>query len=199
MITKRTGLFETNSSTMHSLTIAFGSENEDLKKFIGSDTLRFGTRNPKEIDRSNEKTRKNWAIEIDKTYSWQDRADILFWKLITTIDQTIQFLIIQDKIRRIFEKRGIKVEFLIEPNIDYISRECYSSSWGDSVYNKLLDWANPDFELQVINFIFSPYIVEYSYADDCISYKEIENLEKEFNELFSEFPENAVGFRETDR
>ena len=198
MITKRTGLFETNSSTMHSLTIAFGFENEDLKKIIGSDTLRLGTRNPEEIDKANEKTKKNWAIEIDKTYSWQDRADLLFWKLITTIDQTLQFLIVQDKIRKIFEKRGIKVEFLIEHNIDYISKECYTAD-DDRIYDKLFDWTDPDFELQVINFIFSPYIVEYSYEDDCISFEEIEKLEKEFDELLDEFPENAVGFRETDR
>ena len=197
MKASRQGVFETNSSTMHSLTIAFGSEKEDLKKIIGSDTLRLGVRNPEEIDKANENTRKNWAIDIDKTYSWQDRADLLFWKLITTTDRTTQFLIIQDKIRKIFEKRGIKVEFLIEPNIDYISKECYPEN--DSVYDKLLDWTDPDFELQVINFIFSPYIIEYSYEDDCISYKEIEKLEKEFDELFSEFPENAVGFRETDR
>lgn len=197
MITKRNNLFETNSSTMHSLTIAFGSEKEDLKKIIGSDTLRFGTRNPEEIDKANEKTRKNWAIDIDKTYSWQDRADLLFWKLITTIDQTTQFLIVQDKIRKIFEGRGIKVEFLIEPNISYISKECYSCS--DRVYDKLFDWTDPDFELQIINFIFSPYIVEYSYEDNYISYKESEELEKGFDELFNEFPENAVGFREADR
>ena len=117
MKTSRQGVFETNSSTMHSLTIAFGSEKKDLKKIIGSDTLKFGTRNPEEIDKANRNTKKNWAIEIDKTYSWQDRADLLFWKLITTIDQTTQFLMVQDKIRKIFEKRGIKVEFLIEPNI----------------------------------------------------------------------------------
>jgi hypothetical protein len=197
MITKRNNLFETNSSTMHSLTIAFGSEKEDLKKIMGSDTLRFGTRNPEEIDKANEKTKKNWAIDIDKTYSWQDRADLLFWKLITTIDQTTQFLIVQDKIRKIFEKRGIKVEFLIEPNIDYISKECYPED--DRIYDKLFDWTDPDFELQVINFIFSPYIVEYSYEDNYYSYREIEKLEKEFGELFDEFPENAVGFRETDR
>ena len=41
MITKRNNLFETNSSTMHSLTIAFGFEDEDLKKIIGSDTLSY--------------------------------------------------------------------------------------------------------------------------------------------------------------
>ena len=102
MKTSRQGVFETNSSTMHSLTIAFGSEKKDLKKIIGSDTLKFGTRNPEEIDKANRNTKKNWAIEIDKTYSWQDRADLLFWKLITTIDQTTQFLIVQDKIRKIF-------------------------------------------------------------------------------------------------
>lgn len=197
MKTIRNNVFETNSSTMHSLTFAFGSEKKDLKKIIGSDTLRFGTRNSEEIDKANKNTRKNWAIEIDKTYSWQDRADLLFWKLITTTDQTIRFLIIQDKIRKTFEKRGIKVEFLIEPNIDYISRECYPES--DSVYNKLLDWADPDFELQVINFIFSPYIIEYSYESDCISRKELEKLEKEFDELLDEFPKHSVGFRETDR
>ena len=198
MIQKRIGVFETNSSTMHSLVIAFGTENEDLKKIIGSDTLRFGVRKPEEIEKANKKTKKNWAIDIDKTYSWQDRADLLFWKLICTeYNDTKEVLVIQSKIQDIFEKRGIKTEFIIEPNIDYILNNCYVEY--DPVYRKLFDFNNPDFESNIINYIFSPYIVEYSYDDDCINSKEIDELNREFSELFNEFPENAIGFRESYR
>jgi len=197
MIQKRIGVFETNSSTMHSLVIAFGTENKDLKKIIGSDTLRFGVRKPEEIDKENEKTKKNWAIEIDKTYSWQDRADLLFWKLIEYDGDGKEVLVIRSKIQDIFEKRGIKTEFIIEPNIDYIIENCYVEY--DPVYRKLFDYNNPDFESNIINYIFSPYIVEYSYDDDCINSKEIDELNREFSELFNEFPENAIGFQERCR
>ena len=197
MKTIRRGVFETNSSTMHSLTIAFGTENEDLKKIIGSDTLRFGVRKPEEIDEANEKTKKNWAIYIDKTYSWQDRADLLFWKLICMDYDVMEFLVIQSKIQDIFKKRGIKTEFIIKPNIDYILENCHVE--GDHVYRELFDYNNPDFESNIINYIFSPYIVEYSYDDDCINSKGIDELNREFSELFNEFPENAVGFQESYR
>ena len=197
MKTIRRGVFETNSSTMHSLTIAFGTENEDLKKIIGSDTLRFGVRKPEEIDEANEKTKKNWAIYIDKTYSWQDRADLLFWKLICMDYDVMEFLVIQSKIQDIFKKRGIKTEFIIKPNIDYILENCYVE--GDHVYRELFDYNNPDFESNIINYIFSPYIVEYSYDDDCINSKGIDELNREFSELFNEFPENAVGFQKNYR
>jgi len=196
----RTGLFETNSSTMHSLTFAYGMEKEDLKKIIGSDTLKFGTRNPDEIDKSNEKTRKNWATDIDKSVSWQDRADILFWRLLEYSHSVGFFIIVQQKIKEIFEKRGIKVEFLIEPNIKYIINNYeYSSDNGDSISDKLFSYDSPEFEEKIINFIFSPHILEYSYEDDCISDEGYKELQKDFNELMSEFPENAVGFQVIDR
>jgi hypothetical protein len=197
MKTIRRGVFETNSSTMHSLTIAFGTENEDLKKIIGSDILRFGVRKPEEIDEANEKTKKNWAIYIDKTYSWQDRADLLFWKLICMDYDVMEFLVTQSKIQDIFEKRGIKTEFIIKPNIDYILENCYVES--DHVYRELFDYNSPDFESNIINYIFSPYIVEYSYDDDCINSKGIDELNRGFSELFNEFPENAVGFQKSYR
>ena len=195
----RRSLFETNSSTMHSLTFAYGMEKEDLKKIIGSDTLKFGTRNPDEIDKANEKTRKNWATNIDKSVSWQDRADILFWRLLRYSNGAGFFIIVQHKIKEIFEKRGIKVEFLIEPNIDYIIENYEYSREGDNISDEFFSYDNPEFEEQIINFIFSPYILEYTYADDCISDEEYEGLQKDFNELMLEFPKDAVGFQVTDR
>ena len=195
----RQGLFETNSSTMHALTFTYGMEKKDLKKIIGSDTLRFGVRNPEEIDNANEKTRKNWTIIIDKSVSWQDRADILFWRLLAYSCSAGFFIIIQHKIKEIFEKRGIKVEFLIEPNIEYIIDNYEYSRDSDSISNELFSYNSPEFEEQIINFIFSPHILEYAYADDCINYKEHEGLQKDFEELMLEFPEDAVGFQVTDR
>lgn len=195
----RTSVFETNSSTMHSLTFAYGMEKEDLKKIIGSDTLKFGVRNPDEIDKANEKNTKNWAIDIDKTVSWQDRADLLFWKLLAHSCSAGFFIVIQHKIKEVFEKRGIKVEFLVEPNLKYIIDNYEYSRDGDSICDELFSYNSPEFEEQIINFIFSPYILEYCYEDDCISSEEYESLQKDFDELMLEFPEDAVGFQVTDR
>jgi len=198
MVQIRTSVFETNSSTMHSLTFAYGMEKEDLKKIMGSDTLRFGVRNPEEIDKVNEKQKKNWATNIDKSVSWQDRADILFWKLLAYSGSAGFFIIVQHKIKEIFEKRGIKVEFLIESNIKYII-DNYEYSREGSISDELFSYNSPEFEEQIINFIFSPYILEYTYADDCISSEEYWSLRKDFDELLLEFPEDAVGFQVTDR
>ena len=191
----RQGLFETNSSTMHALTFAYGMEKEDLKKIIGSDTLKFGVRTPEEI---NKETRKNWAIDIDKSVSWQDRADLFFWKLLGAADSPASVLITLEKIREVFKKYGIEVEFLIAKNIEYLKEEFYSGE-GDSVNFNLTNYADEDFEDQLINFIFSPYILEYTYDDDCISNEAYEKLQKDFDEVLQEFPEDAVGFHVTDR
>lgn len=196
----RQGLFETNSSTMHALTFAYGMEKEDLKKIIGSDTLKFGVRNLEDINQSKRKNVKNWATIIDKSVSWQDRADILFWWLLGYSHGAGFFIVVQQKIKRIFEKRGIKVEFLIEPNIEYIIENYeYNYDSNSSIGDELFSYDSPEFEEKIINFIFSPYILEYAYADDCISNEEYKSLEKDFDELMSEFPEDAVGFQITDR
>lgn len=201
MITSRNCVFETNSSTMHSLTFAYGMEKEDLKKIIGSDTLKFGVRNLEDIDRSNSKNVKNWATDIDKSVSWQDRADILFWKLLAYNKGGGFLLIVLHKIKEIFEKRGIKIEFLVEPNIEYIidNYNEYNIDSEDSIGDSLFNYNSPEFEEQIINFIFSPYILEYTYEDDCICHEEYESLQKDFDELMLEFPEDAVGFHITDR
>lgn len=203
MKNKRNNLFETNSSTMHSLTFAFGTEKTDLKKIIGSNILQFGVRTLEDIDNAYKNTKKNYAIDIDKTFSWQDRADIIFWKLLTTSCSSANLIITQEKIRKIFKKRGIEVKFLIEKNIKYIEENykdyCYYEYGDDEVNKKLLDYKDDNFEDQIINFIFSPYILEYTFCDEGMSLETFNKLEKDFNELLSEFPEGATGFQERDR
>lgn len=195
----RRSVFETNSSTLHSLTFAFEVNKGDLKTLIGSDTIRFGVRTVEEIVKANTK-KKNYAVDCDNTFSWQDRADLFFWKLLRAAESKVSFLITLEKIREVFKKYGIEVEFLIAKNIEYLKEEFrYSGDDGDSVDFNLTNYADEDFEDQLINYIFSPYILEYSYEDDCIRGEEIDRLEKEFNEVLQEFPEDAVGFHVTDR
>jgi hypothetical protein len=194
----RQGVFETNSSTQHSLTFAFEVNKGDLKTLIGSDTIRFGVRTLDEIDNANTK-KKNYAVDCDNTFSWQDRADLFFWKLLKAANSPASIHITLEKIREVFKKYGIEVEFLIAKNIEYLKENFIDSGDGDSVDFNLTNYADEDFEDQLINYIFSPYILEYSFSDDCIGGKEIDRLEKEFNEVLQEFPEGAVGFRDSDR
>ncbi len=194
----RQGVFETNSSTQHSLTFAFEVNKGDLKTLIGSDTIRFGVRTLDEIDNANTK-KKNYAVDCDNTFSWQDRADLFFWKLLKAANSPASILITLEKIREVFKKYGIEVEFLIAKNIEYLKEEFRYSGEGDAVDFNLTNYVDEDFEDQLINYIFSPYILEYSFSDDCIGGKEIDRLEEEFNEVLHEFPEGAVGFRESDR
>jgi hypothetical protein len=194
----RQGVFETNSSTQHSLTFAFEVNKGDLKTLIGSDTIRFGVRTLREIDDANTK-KKNYAVDCDNTFSWQDRADLFFWKLLGAANSPASILITLEKIREVFRKYGIEVEFLIAKNIEYLEEEFRDSGDGDSVDFNLTNYTDEDFEDQLINYIFSPYILEYSFSDDSIGGKEIDRLEKEFNEVLQEFPEGAVGFRDSDR
>jgi len=194
----RKNLFETNSSTQHSLTFAFEVNKGDLKTLIGSDTIKFGVRTLKEIYNANTK-KKNYAVDCDNTFSWQDRADLFFWKLIGAANSPASILITLEKIREIFKKYGIEVEFLIAKNIEYLKEEFEYWRESDSVNSNLTNYADEDFEDQLINYIFSPYILEYSFSDDCIGGKEIDRLKEEFNEVLQEFPEGAVGFRDSDR
>ena len=194
----RQGVFETNSSTQHSLTFAFEVNKGDLKTLIGSDTIRFGVRTLEEIDNANTK-KKNYAVDCDNTFSWQDRADLFFWKLLGAANSPASILITLEKIREVFKKYGIDVEFLIAKNTEYLKEKFGYSGDSDSVDFNLTNYEDEDFEDQLINYIFSPYILEYSYADDCIEGKEIDRLEKEFNEVLQEFPDGAVGFRDSDR
>ena len=194
----RQRVFETNSSTQHSLTFAFEVNKGDLKTLIGSDTIRFGVRTLDEIDNANTK-KKNYAVDCDNTFSWQDRADLFFWKLLRAANSPARILIALEKIREVFKKCGIEVEFLIAKNIEYLEEEFRYSGEGDAVDFNLTNYADEDFEDQLVNYIFSPYILEYSFSDDCIGGKEIDRLEKDFDEVLQEFPEGAVGFRDSDR
>lgn len=194
----RTSVFETNSSTQHSLTFAFEVNKGNLKTLIGSDTIRFGVRTLEEIDNANTK-KKNYVVDCDNTFSWQDRADLFFWKLLKAAVSPAGVLITLEKIREVFKKYRIEVEFLIAKNIGYLEEEFRYSGDGDSVDYNLTNYADEDFEDQLINYIFSPYILEYSFSDDCIGGKEIDRLEEEFDEVLQEFPEGAVGFRYSDR
>lgn len=194
----RQGVFETNSSTQHSLTFAFEVNKGDLKTLIGSDTIRFGVRTLEEIDNANTK-KKNYVVDCDNTFSWQDRADLFFWKLLGAANSPAGILIALEKIREVFKKYGIEVEFLIAKNIEYLKEEFRYSGDGDSVDFNLTNYADEDFEDQLINYIFSPYILEYSFSDDSIEGKEIDRLEEEFNEVLQEFPKGAVGFSYSDR
>lgn len=194
----RTSVFETNSSTQHSLTFAFEVNKGNLKTLIGSDTIRFGVRTLDEIDDANTK-KKNYAVDCDNTFSWQDRADLFFWKLLKAAVSPAGVLITLEKIRGVFKKYGIEVEFLIAKNIEYLKEEFRYSGEGDAVDFNLTNYADEDFEDQLINYIFSPYILEYSFSDDCIGGKEIDRLENDFDEVLQEFPEGAVGFRYSDR
>lgn len=194
----RQGVFETNSSTQHSLTFAFEVNKGDLKTLIGSDTIRFGVRTLKEVDNANTK-KKNYAVDCDNTFSWQDRADLFFWKLIKAAESPASILITLEKIREVFKKYGIEVEFLIAKNIKYLKENFGYSGDSDSVDFNLTNYEDEDFEDQLINYIFSPHILEYSFCDECIGGKEIDRLEKEFDEVLQEFPEGAVGFRDFDR
>lgn len=194
----RQRVFETNSSTQHSLTFAFEVNKGNLKTLIGSDTIRFGVRTLDEIDNANTK-KKNYAVDCDNTFPWQDRADLFFWKLLGAANSPAGILIALEKIREVFKKYGIEVEFLIAKNIEYLKEEFRYSGEGDAVDFNLTNYADEDFEDQLINYIFSPYILEYSFSDDCIGGKEIDRLEEEFNEVLQEFPKGAVGFRYSDR
>lgn len=203
MKTVRNSVFETNSSTQHSLTFAFGTENEDLKSIIGGDVLKFGVRTEEEIRKTRlDRRMDSWYVDIDSTFSWQDRADILFKRLIKFLS-TSKFLIVQEKIRRMFEKRGIKVEFLIKENLDYLKEigEEFIDDYDhdEDIYQELLDDSCPEFEEQIINFIFSPHILEYTFCDDCVSPERHKEVWNRLDELMSSFPKNAMGFQKSVR
>lgn len=194
----RQGVFETNSSTQHSLTFTYEATNLDLKSIIGSNVLRFGVRKAKKIREEWLENRENdWFLDIDSTHSWQDRADILFDKLITNHLSAPKFLIMLEKIKEVFDKRGIKVEFLIKENLDTIEEAAEEDDYyweEDEIYSDLLNYYSPKLESMLINFIFSPHILEYSFCDENLSFEQQDAIEDRIKDLVSVFPKDKEGF-----
>lgn len=124
----RRNVFETNSSSVHTLSICKDPVN--IEKYAGT-TFKFGT---------------PW-IGRDTGDNLQDKLDTIFNYMVNN-DSLSNFIRCKNMIEKVFSKYEIKCEFLIDENGDY---EC-----GDDEYlDELFDSNNPDFENDLICFIFN--------------------------------------------
>ncbi len=126
----RRNVFETNSSSVHTLSICKDPVN--IEKYIGT-TLTFGI---------------PWN-KRDTGNKFQDKLDTIFNYMVSN-DSLSNFIRCKHMIEEVFSKYEIKCEFLIDDEGDYV----YGDG-DDDILDNLFDSNNPDFENDLICFIFN--------------------------------------------
>lgn len=125
----RRNVFETNSSSVHTLSICKDPVN--IEKYAGT-TLKFGIH----------------LIEKDIGNEFQDKLDTIFNYMVTN-DSLSNFVRCKNMIEKVLSKYEIKCKFLIDENGEY------EYGGDEGVLDNLFDSTNPDFENDLICFIFN--------------------------------------------
>lgn len=125
----RRSVFETNSSSVHTLCICKDPVN--IEKYAGT-TLRFGI---------------PW-MKRNTGSEFQDKLDTIFNYMVTN-DSLSNFVRCKNMIEKVLSKYEIKCEFLIDENGKY------EYGGDEEVLDNLFDSNNPDFENDLICFIFN--------------------------------------------
>lgn len=127
----RRHVFETNSSSVHTLSIC-KEDPIDIAKYAGT-TFYFG---------------KSWTERKEDDYI-QEKIDTIFFYMVSN-DSLSNFIRCKNMIEKVFSKYEIKCEYLIDENGEYVNE-----GDDDDVLDYLFDSNNPDFEDDLICFIFN--------------------------------------------
>ncbi len=123
----RRNVFETNSSSVHTLSICKDPVN--IEKYAGS-TFKFGM---------------SWTERNNKL---QEKLDAIFFYMVSN-DSLSNFIRCKNMIEKVFSKYEIKCEFLIDENGEY------EFEAEEEVLDNLFDPNNTEFESDLICFIFN--------------------------------------------
>lgn len=158
----RRNVFETNSSSVHTLSICTKSIDDDILKMYAGTTLNFGS---------------PWQNR-ETGNKFQDRLDFLF-DYMTYSDSLSHFIQCKYKIEKVLSKYEIKCNYLISETGDYDNYSC-----NDDVFNGLFDEDDETFEKDLLCYIFNDKSkVDYFNRD---YFNESEDLPKE-NKNFVEW------------
>lgn len=130
----RHSVFETNSSSVHTLTICTKPIDEDILKMYAGTTLTFGS---------------PWR-ERETGNHFQDRLDNLF-DYMTVNDCLSSFIRAKYRIEKVLSKYDITCKFLISETGDY---DNYYSC-GTDVFDDLFNENDEEFEKLLLCYIFN--------------------------------------------
>ena len=158
----RYGLFETNSSTTHSLTIARGVVTpeiiEEFKKKNGTHII-FGVNSYDDIYKLLWKN-----IVIDENTDFQIKADILYFSMYVWVDgngNIAEFLHDRKVLEEKLNELGFTVEFREDPKVI----EEYDWHMYDLSYNPF-ECMFRDIN-EVIDYLFYNHVLYYRWCDEC--------------------------------
>lgn len=185
MIQIRHSIFETNSSTTHSLTITIGKVDnkviKDFKKKYGNYII-FGLN---DYDTIYDIMHKDPVI--DETTPFQVKADILYFSMYvwTECGNIAEFIHNKNLLTKRLIEMGFKVEFREDPKVieEYdwhkydVSENMFENLWGDT-----------DIE-EVISFLFDDHVLYYTWCDECM---------KECPQAIVEAEERFLKYKETE-
>lgn len=130
----RHSVFETNSSSTHTLTICTKPVDDEILKLYAGTTLKFGL---------------PWQ-ERDKGNHFQDRLDDLFDYMTYTNDLS-HFMSTKYRIEKVLSKYDINCVFLISDTGEY---DNYSYGYNN-VFDDLFAEKDADFEQLLLEYIFN--------------------------------------------
>lgn len=162
MIQKRHNIFETNSSTTHSLTITTNKitpeEIEQFKKEHGTHII-FGKNSYEKIyDKLYDEP------AINEYTPFQIKADILYFSMYVwnNSGNVAEFLYNRNLLQRTLENMGFTVEFREDPKVI----EEYDYHRYDLDDNEFENLWRGDYIDEVISFLFNPRTLYYSWCDE---------------------------------
>lgn len=166
MIQKRHNIFETNSSTTHSLTITTTNMTpefiESFKKEYG-DHIVFGKNSYEEV-----RNMMHAEPAIDETTVFQIKADILYFSMYVWNEGggcVAKFLYHKKLLTEKLEEMGFTVEF--REDIKVIQNyEWYQYDIDVNLFEEL--WHDPNVD-EVIDFLFNPHTLYWTWCDECMS------------------------------
>ena len=166
MIERRQRIFETNSSTTHSLTIARNTVTsetiEKFKKENGTHII-FGL-NPYE------KIEKVLYEDptIDENTPFQIKADILYLSMYLWNDcntQVAEFIVDRKKLQNKLEELGFTVEFREDPKLfENYEYQYHRDDVDENLFENMWHDIN-----EVIDFLFGDHVLYYTWCDECMS------------------------------
>lgn len=174
MIQTRLRIFETNSSTTHSISIPkkVDIDPQKIRESYGS-TITFGVKSWSELRKS---LGYGWIVACGST-SFQDRADLLYYS--TYLGESCyanQFILDRDKIRKALKGIGINVEF--KEDLDACD-EYFNASYDDSL-DMLGAVIDND---KILEYLFAPDFILWYWCDECCP-----DFPKEIEEYLDKLP-----------
>ena len=153
----RQGVFETNSSSVHTLSISKSKTNFSKIK----DSITKITFGPK----------KEYCWDAD---SAQDKINQIFC-YVTCDDSLKHFISCKNKIERCLKSVGISCEFEFDENYDY-----YWYCDSRDVFDELFAEGDETFTILLLNYIYDKSSYTYCFDDNYFDETEFRNTHKDF-------------------